>query len=246
MFTYIGNRNELMEHIPKEPVRTIVEVGVCKGENAAWMLSNFEPGSLVLIDEWTPFAPAETPSYFSGGKEAQSSIGEYFGGPIDQQATFDALHQTTTEKFKNDKRVNIQRASSRDAATRFDDNTADLIYIDANHSYAAVLDDLFIWESKLKDNGYMILNDHTINATGTPEYGVVQALSTFLRTRTQYAPIAMTLSNYADMIIGKKSSDHSELLKNIVSSGKAFELPDSIASNFHIRKGGGMNWLSFC
>jgi len=245
MFTYIGNRRELMGHIPKTSIREIVEVGVCKGENAGWLLANLEPDILNLVDQWVPFTPIDPPSYFSSDEDRQF-LEKYFGGPIDQQTTFDALYQVTCDKFSDDSRVKILRNSSRNAAATFDDNSLDIIYIDADHNYNAVLDDLFIWQGKLKDSGYIILNDHTINASGTPEYGVVQAVSTFLRNHTQYSPLAMTLSNYADLIIGKRSFDHTELLKNIISSGKAFEVPDSIASNFHLRKAGGLNWLSFC
>jgi hypothetical protein len=246
MFAYIGSRHDMLAHIPKEQVNTIAEIGVCKGENAEWLLSNFTPGNLHLIDPWIAYPFDNVPFYYLDSPAGIKFNEDYFGGPLADQATFDALHDSTQAKFSDAKNVLIHRRSSRDIVNEFDDQSLDLIYIDADHSYEAVLDDLFIWESKLTNDGYIILNDHAINASGTPKFGIVQAVTTFLRNKTHFAPIAMNLNNYADLILGKRSSAHTELLKNLVTSGKIIEVPDSIISNYHVRKSGSLSWLSFC
>jgi len=246
MFAYLGDRYELMGHIPGAAIRSVVELGVCKGLNAQWLLTHFEPESLVLVDPWKAYDTSDTPFYFRDEGEGRQSVEDYYGGSVDEQDTFEALHRETTERFAGDERVTILRRTSREAAQEIADASVDIIYIDADHRYEAVLDDLFTWRPKLTEAGYIVLNDHAINASGTAQYGVVQAVNTFLRTERSFMAIAMNMSNYADLIIGRKGVDHSSLLMNIVASGKAFELPDSMISNFHVGKSGNLSWLSFC
>jgi len=245
MFAFIGTRHDLLAHLPKDKINRIVEVGVCEGINARWLLDHLEPEILCLIDRWLAYPETEPPFYYREGAEIEEFTESYLGGPGHEQATFDRLFTKTQEHFKGDERVQMYRASSGDAVAGFDDESQDLIYIDGDHAYEAVIDDLFNWERKLSDDGYMVLNDHVINPTGSARYGVVQAVTTFLRRRTDYYPIAINLSNYADLIIGKRSADHSVLLRRLVQSNKVLELPDAMLSNFHRRTSGNFSWLSF-
>ncbi len=245
MFAFIGSRHDLMAYLPKSNISTVVEVGVCEGINAQWLLENLSPDVLSLVDQWQAYSAKEPPFYYVDGPEIEQFMEQYLGGPSHEQATFDRLYAKTLKRFEGDKRVHVLRQSSRNAVEMFDDKTLDLIYIDADHAYEMVIDDLFIWESKLKDDGYIVLNDHVINPTGSAKYGVVQAVGTFLRSRLDFYPIAMNLSNYADLIIGKKGGNHSELLTRLIQSNKILEIPDAVLSNFHRRKSGNLSWLSF-
>ncbi len=246
LFAFIGSRHDLLAHLPRQSMSSIVEVGVCQGINAQWLLDHLQPDVLCLVDPWQAYATADTPFYYLDGPEVERFVEDYLGGPSDQQSTFDRLYEKTRDRFANDTRVIIHRKSSRQVAAQMDDKTQDLIYIDGDHSYEAVIDDLFRWESKLKDGGYLVLNDHVMNPSGSAKYGVVQAVGTFLRNRPEYHPIALNLSNYGDLIIGKKTGNHSALLTALVQSNKIVEIPDAILSNFHRRKSGDLSWLSFC
>jgi len=179
MFAYLGDRYELMGHIPGAAIRSVVELGVCKGLNAQWLLTHFEPESLVLVDSWKAYDTSDTPFYFRDEGEGRQSVEDYYGGSVDEQDTFEALHRETTERFAGDERVTILRRTSREAAQEIADASVDIIYIDADHRYEAVLDDLFTWRPKLTEAGYIVLNDHAINASGTAQYGVVQGSTRF-------------------------------------------------------------------
>lgn len=54
-----------------------------------------------------------------------------------------------------DSRVQFIRAISHEAAAKVPDNTLDLIFIDAQHTYENVKEDIHDWAPKLKDDGIM-------------------------------------------------------------------------------------------
>jgi hypothetical protein len=63
------------------------------------------------------------------------------------------------------------KASSVEAATRFDNQSLDFVYIDATHTYEQVLKDIRTWQPKIKPGGYIGGHDYT------PKFpGVVQAV----------------------------------------------------------------------
>jgi hypothetical protein len=55
--------------------------------------------------------------------------------------------------------VEIHRAMSPEAAGMFSDESLDLVYIDADHSYSAVLADLEAWWPKLRSGGLIAGHD---------------------------------------------------------------------------------------
>ena len=60
---------------------------------------------------------------------------------------------------------NIHKIKSRsvDAAKLFQNNSIDLIYIDGDHSYQSVTQDISIWINKVKKNGYISGHDNYID-----------------------------------------------------------------------------------
>ena len=53
------------------------------------------------------------------------------------------------------------KMSSTQYASLLEDNSVDFIYIDGNHSYSSVMEDLKIWSKKVKTNG--IISGHDFN-----------------------------------------------------------------------------------
>ncbi len=63
-------------------------------------------------------------------------------------------------EFFNDKdNVQIIKKHSTEASEDFDNFYFDWVYIDGDHRYKYVLDDLFYWDSKIKRNGIIIGHD---------------------------------------------------------------------------------------
>ena len=62
----------------------------------------------------------------------------------------DSYRLEVYNKFSNNDLVEILEEYSFDAVNNFEDNFFDWTYLDANHSYSHVFQDLQIWWKKLK------------------------------------------------------------------------------------------------
>ena len=92
--------------------------------------------------------------------------------------TLDEDEKIVREKFKNDKRVQIIKAYSRDAVKKFKNESLDWVYIDTTHYYKAVLADLNNWMPKIKKGGYLCGDDFMIKDQHA--FGVIEAVHAFL------------------------------------------------------------------
>lgn len=139
-------------------VKTIVEIGVFKGKNAKVLREEFPNAHLFLIDPWLP-----DPSYLeSGGAVSQDS------------QVFEKARAHTLSLFENDPQVTIIEKTSLAAASEIPDDL-DLVFIDANHSYEHVKQDILTWKPKVRSGG--ILSGHNYGRSRLP--GVKQAVDEF-------------------------------------------------------------------
>lgn len=69
------------------------------------------------------------------------------------------------------------RKSSMDAVKDFTDESLDFVYIDANHQYDNVRDDIREWSKKVKKGGIVAGHDYLERKEGDTFFGVVKALS---------------------------------------------------------------------
>jgi hypothetical protein len=70
---------------------------------------------------------------------------------------FERVQQKLTSKFGD--RVEMLRTLSVEAAKQFEDNSLDFVYIDGNHMYYAVMEDLTVWFPKIKAGGILAGDD---------------------------------------------------------------------------------------
>lgn len=115
-----------------------VEVGVCQGFFSANLLG-FWPGFLHCVDAWTA-----VPGY-------------------EEEYDHEANYAETLGRLRQyDGRYEIHRKPSVEAAGDFPDASLDFVYLDANHSYSAVRDDLHAWWPKVKRGGMLAGDDYGI------------------------------------------------------------------------------------
>ena len=62
-------------------------------------------------------------------------------------------------KFKDDSKCFFYKEKSSEACKRFPDNFFDFIYIDADHSYDGVRNDILSWFPKIKIGGFICGHD---------------------------------------------------------------------------------------
>jgi hypothetical protein len=114
-----------------------VEIGVFEGEYSEQILTHWKGQRLYGIDPFWNFTWEE---YRDGSNRAN-------------------MESTMLKCLKRmapfEDRFNLIRQKSVDAAKQFPDETFDLIYIDGNHSYLSVRDDLGAWWPKLRVGGLL-------------------------------------------------------------------------------------------
>lgn len=137
------NRKYLSNILNQHDLNTFgVEIGVKQGVFSKHLLSTVNFKKLYLVDPWTD----------------------------QDRGTYDETHHDHREDllacldnvkpFKG--RCEIVKEFSHNAYSLFEDGYFDFIYIDGNHSYEAVLDDLNKWYPKLKVGGLIAGDDYTI------------------------------------------------------------------------------------
>lgn len=75
--------------------------------------------------------------------------------------------------------VTVVRAASIDAAVEVQDGSLDFVYIDAEHSYEAVRQDLQAWVPKVRDGGMVAGHDYYYTRSGNG--GVIEAVDEFVK-----------------------------------------------------------------
>lgn len=82
---------------------------------------------------------------------------------------YESCYRQCQELAERDKRVRLIRKLSVDAARDIENNTLDMVFIDGNHCYQAVLEDIDAWWPKLKKGGVMGFDDYG-NDTNWPNF----------------------------------------------------------------------------
>jgi hypothetical protein len=118
-----------------------------------------------------------------------------------------------------DSRISVHRGYSVDVAKQFPDGYFDFVYIDADHKYESVLDDLLAYEKKVKAGGIIIGNDYFDNLQpNTAFYGVIGAVNDFIK-RLDWHFLALTSDEWSDYFLYKtKSPLVEEFMENMFNS----------------------------
>ena len=138
----MNNRN-LLPHLLNEMNLTGagVELGTFKGEFSKVILDSWG-GTLYMVDVWRPL-----------------SIEEY-----DDQSNHENHSDAYSEAMKNTRehaeRAHMIRSRGEVASNLFPDGSLDFVYIDANHTYEAVTEDIKIWYPKVKSGGILAGHDY--------------------------------------------------------------------------------------
>jgi len=116
-----------------------VEIGTFEGELADFILQNSTNSKLYCIDPYV--------SYEEYNDTMNTIVGDY-------------TYSVTYNKLKNKygERIQFIRKFSKDAVNDIP-NQIDFLYIDGNHSYQYVFNDLQLFYNKVKNNCYIIGDD---------------------------------------------------------------------------------------
>ena len=156
---YIKNKYGLRYHVPMPILLPIdrdkglsgllnelgckigVEVGTQKGRYATWLFSRIKGLKLYCVDPW---------AYYEGYIETNRWL---------DQTTFDGFFEIAKKRLEG-KNVEFIRKYSMDAVKDFKDESLDFVYIDGNHTFEYVIDDVAAWEKKVKVGGIVAGHDY--------------------------------------------------------------------------------------
>lgn len=150
----------------------IVEVGCAFGRSLAYLaecvIASGKKIHVHAVDIWPKFDP-DTITADAWGSEHANLVKEVGG---DSYLAFERLMDAECPRWRGV--VTIYRMPSVEAAKLHRAHSADLVFIDANHTYPFVKQDIEAWLEIVKPGGVIGGHDYT---TGFP--GVMQAVDEF-------------------------------------------------------------------
>jgi Methyltransferase domain len=165
--TQLPPRERLLAKMPRRSI--CAEIGVHEGNFSEDILSSVKPVRLHLIDPWE----------FSKGPEYKEA---WYGGKASEgQATMDDRVQSVKRRFRKQisaGQVVLHRGYSSNVADDFSDGYFDWIYIDGNHLYQYVKQDLELFYPKVKAGGCLTGDDYGVK--GWWSNGVQEAVDEFV------------------------------------------------------------------
>jgi len=159
-FTFPNLYSMLVEHIPENG--KFVEVGVWKGKSLSYFIvENINKNKNITtyaVDTWEG-----SPEHTEESAIINKTLYEEFISNMSPVADkFMSMHMT-----------------SEQASKRFEDNSLDGVFIDAQHEYEPVKQDLELWWPKVKIGGFFCGHDYDPSSMGWP--GVAKAVNEFVQ-----------------------------------------------------------------
>jgi hypothetical protein len=162
----LPNRNAILPLLPKGKI--IAEIGVAFGDFSQTLIECCAPRTFIAVDIFT-LHELET----LWGRPARDTFGDRSHLDFYLARFADLVRQGVVQVIHKD---------SVSALEQLDDQSVDIFYVDANHTYESVSKELSTIKNKIAPDGYIILNDYIMNEVGfsNAPYGVAQATNEFM------------------------------------------------------------------
>lgn len=147
------NRTELAQLFKDQGFKVGAEIGVADGDYSELLCKTIPNLKLYCVDLWRPYR-------------------EYTD--YTRPATFNRMYKRAQEKLSKYDCILIQKYSM-EAINHFANGALDFVYIDANHSYKFVKDDIREWSRKVREGGIVAGHDYI-----TSDMGVKEAVDEFV------------------------------------------------------------------
>jgi hypothetical protein len=186
----LPDRDTMLELLPKSKV--FAEIGVLLGDFSEKILRICEPHHFVGIDI---FRIHELPMLW--GRPTTEVLGN---------RTHGAFYRDRFSDFISQGRMTVLEVDSVTAMARLPNDSLDIVYVDADHSYDAVCRDLSVIKHKIRDDGLIIMNDYTmVDVLGElGPYGVIQATNEFMLAEGwEMIFLALQEYMYCDVVLRK-------------------------------------------
>lgn len=156
-------RHELGPWLQQRGYNTGAEIGVWRGDFSCALLSEWPSGTLYMVDAW---------EHLSDYQDMCNLSNEEHEKCFEQAQAVAAFFAP---------RAFITRGKSPAIANDFPAESLDMVYLDANHSYEAVLADLAAWLPKIKPGGVFAGHDYLDGVLREGVFGVKRAVHEFFQ-----------------------------------------------------------------
>tara|TARA_B100001113_G_C20983848_1_gene567351 strand:- start:31 stop:750 length:720 start_codon:yes stop_codon:yes gene_type:complete len=164
----LGSRKILPFYLnQKKLIGDGVEIGVQRGMFSEHILTYWDGNKLTGVDPWKTFP--------SGGEHEPKDF-------VSQQIHDEFYRETQQRLSSFGQRSLLIRDTSGAASQQFEDDSLDFVFIDAQHHFDAVLEDLTLWFPKLRPGGLLAGHDWGLDY-GPPLFGVEKAVREFCKKR---------------------------------------------------------------
>lgn len=152
----LKNRQQLAELFNTLEFRVGAEVGVFDGYYSEILCNTILGLKLYSIDPWAVYAGYRDHKFEESMRNAEEKA----------RARLKPFNVTIIKKF------------SEEAANEIEDSSLDFVYIDANHEYKYVKQDLELWTPKVRKGGIVAGDDYYM--TQSKNFGVIKAIHEFV------------------------------------------------------------------
>lgn len=172
-------------------IDTAVEIGVLKGESGRYISNILQPKKLIGIDPYQLYENyTDKPS-----KE------------FNDQEQLDKLAAQMIEAYKTynkPRHSELVRARNHQVVNTFADGSLDYVYLDGDHKYDSVKQDIKMWYPKLKVGAILSGHDYCIGSV-QEKFGVIEAVQEFVAEHK--LRLAVTTENFPAWIVCKDNRD---------------------------------------
>jgi predicted O-methyltransferase YrrM len=153
---HFNRRKEFIQMLAKRGAKIGVEVGTDHGKYAQQLCEGIPGLFLSCVDPWTPYTE---------------------GNEVHDEVEIEQIYQEAIKRLEP-YNGQIFRKTSMEAVKAFLDNSLDFVFIDGNHSYEYVKEDIREWTKKVKPGG--IIAGHDYKEDSVNNYGVIQAVNEYV------------------------------------------------------------------
>lgn len=157
LLNHFGRKARVLEMFRECDFKVGAEIGTDTGLYAREICEKVPGVKLFCIDPWLAYTEADV---------------------VKDQDTADQLYQDTIKRL-SPYDCEILRKTSMEAVKDFQDNSLDFVFIDGNHEYSFVLEDIQEWTKKVKPGGIVYGHDYTPSTE--KKYGIIEAIQKYTK-----------------------------------------------------------------